>query len=189
MTFSFCRSVRHVVQTTLLLAGLSLAANPELLAEEASREAPQEDEESDNVGRFKTIAATSLGATGGVLVVPVLPTLGCINKAHYDNSVVLETCFVIGIGTSVLGGIAGAHFGKKNVGLVVVGGGALLFGVLGTVPGEAFGATAHGFLLGATAGGYLGYRLWKARESDGEQYSLLPYWDEERSGVMLSGRF
>ena len=34
MTFSFCRSVRSVVQTTLLLAGLCLVLSPELLAED-----------------------------------------------------------------------------------------------------------------------------------------------------------
>ena len=90
----------------------------------------------------ETKAATFLGAVGGVLVVPVLPTTLClISATDYDT---LTGCLVLGLGASV---------------------------------------------LGATAGGYLGYLIWRARESDGDRYSVLPYWDEERSGVMLSGRF
>jgi hypothetical protein len=137
----------------------------------------------------ETKAATVLGAVGGVLVVPILPTALCLAYAtDYDA---LAGCLVLGLGTSVFGGMSGAYLGNKNVGLVVVGGGALSLGALGAVLGidEGFGGVISGSLLGATAGGYLGYRIWRARESDGDRYSLLPYWDEERSGVMVSGRF
>jgi len=45
MTFSFYRSVRGVVQTTLLLAGLSLTVSSDVCAEEAPEEEPQSSEQ------------------------------------------------------------------------------------------------------------------------------------------------
>ena len=48
MTFSFCRSVRGVVQTTLLLAGMSLAVSSDLRGEESPEEQPQQVDETGN---------------------------------------------------------------------------------------------------------------------------------------------
>ena len=199
MTFFFYRPVRGFVQTTLFVAGLSLAVSPELLAEDGpqeelrSLETPLIQREADSRPsglsggkEGRSLAAIALGFSGGLVVGYAGGVTVCELAGHgggawglgclVDNSAVFTV--------SVLTGIVGAPLGYKNVGPAVVGGGSLFFGVLGSGVGEW-----PGFFLGATAGGYLGYRVWKARESDGEQYSLLPYWDEERSGVVLSGHF
>ena len=245
--------MRRVLGTTLLLAGLSLAVSPELLAEDTPEEEAQSSEQDpaqdppeeaptepippryesdweteldamieeargsalknreDRAGDIgaesqnaeapvelsslnasmkgtvgETQAATLFGTVGGVLVGYSLPTAMCLSGTDLEG---IFACLGLGTISGVFGGLVGGKLGEQNVGPVVVGGGALFFGVLGALPAGDFKAIVPGFLLGATAGGYLGYRLWRSRESDGEQYSLLPYWDEKKSGVVLSGRF
>ena len=201
MTSSYYRSVRHVVWTTLLFFGLSLGVSPDLRAEEplavleapreTAQEAPQEVEESANMGRFKTIAATSMGATGGMVGTYTAGLIACDLGGFggdwgvlncFDNPVVLTV--------AVAGGVIGGERGYSNNAFSIVFGGvslgAFIAAAVSEIDPDMF---LPALLLSPTSLGYLGYRLWRSRESDGERYALLPYRDRERTGVMLSGRF
>jgi len=193
MTFSCYRSVRRVVWTTLLLFGLSLGVSPDLLAEEplAVSEAPQEAEGPPDLSTVKTIAATSLGAAGGMIGTYTAGLIACDLGGFggdwgvlncFDNPVVLTV--------AVAGGLIGGERGYSNKAFPLVFGGVSLGAFIAVTVSEIdVDMTLPALLLSPTSLGYLGYRLWRSRESDGERYSLLPYRDSERTGVMLSGRF
>ena len=112
MRFSCYRSVRHVVGTTLLLAGLTLGESPELLAEEPPLEDPQEDEESVDTRPLRTIAATSLGATGGLGGTYIAGFIACTAFGERDWSDCRDHPAVLA--GAILGGIGGGYVGHEN---------------------------------------------------------------------------
>jgi len=191
-----------------LLAGLNLAVNPELLAEEAAEgepesseeptqdppeEAPTEslpptdasDWEADLDARIEEAQeralenredrAADVGPESQEAEDPVEPS--SLSRSKKGTKRGKRAAILFGTSAGLIGGFLGpavvcieAVPGYEHVGACIV-------------------VAAVFSPFGAMAGGYLGHRIWRSLKSDGEQYSLLPYWDEERSGVMLSGRF
>lgn len=206
MTFSNYRSVRRVAQTTLLLAGLSLAVSPELLAEESPEEQSQEAEDTINDASPETsnvpsgglnVAATSMGVAGGVVGGWFLGFTVCSSVAggieHCGESANSDAILLT---FSALGAIAGGYRGYKN-GPILISGGALAFGGvtgIGLLLGSFSGCDScsylavPGSLLAGTAGGYLGYRIRKARESTGN-YAIIPTIAPSESGLRFVGQF
>jgi len=206
MTFFFCRSVRGVVQTTLLLAGLGLAVSSDLRAEESPEEQSQEVDETGNDARPKTynersggldVAATSMGVAGGLVGGWFLGFTVCSSVAggigycgESANSDAILLTF------SALGGLAGGYRGYKN-GPILVSGGAIAFGGvtgIGLLLGSFSGCDSCGYLafpgavLAATGGGYLGYRIRRARES-ARNYAIIPTIAPSGSGFKFVGQF
>jgi hypothetical protein len=176
----------------LLLAGLSLTVSPELLAEESPEEQAQAVEETGNDAGLKIynarsggldVAATSLAAAGGLFGTASVMFLHCGLGGPGICDDKISTLIILG------GGVGGGYLGYKNGRVAIVVGGVLTGGLIGGIASSHSDIGLPVFVLSATSLGYLGYRIWRARESDGDRYSLLPYWDEERSGVILSGRF
>ena len=98
-------------------------------------------------------------------------------------------------GVSVLTGIVGGALGYKNSRLALTFGGAVMgFGVGGILTLESALGTDEwvffaGSLLTGAGGAALGNHLWKIRDSRARRVSVSPFWDEKRSGVLVSGRF
>jgi len=208
--------VRQLVQTTLLLASLSLATSPELLAEDGPEEEPQSSEQEPGQDPPEEEPTESLRPTGASdweadldAMIEEAQVRALQNRERRAAEVGLELqetedrleesadlsapnpsssrpraekIAPISIGT------AGGMVSGYAVGFTVCLGRAGSCSFCGL---ECFVSplSISMSVLGGAAGGYLGHRIWNDRESDGERYSLLPYWDEERSGVMLSGRF
>jgi len=184
-------SLRRECATALLVTGMSFGLSPCVLAEESAvSEAPaaetQEDEESVDTRPLRTIAATSLGATGGLGGTYIAGFIACTAFGERDWSDCRDHPVVLA--GAILGGIGGGYVGHENGPFSLVFGGLVSGGVMGAFAAEVSDLRLP-FYLGTAAGGYLGYRLWRVRESDGERSALLPYRDRERTGVMLSGRF
>jgi len=162
-------------------------AEEPLSVSEAPGEEVQDDEESPDLSTVRTIAATSLGAAGGMIGTYTAGLIACdLGGFGGDWGVLncLDNPAVLVV--ALTGGIIGGERGYSNKAFPLVFGcvslGAFIVVVSDTdkwVP----------LLWGSPSLGYLGYRLWRVRESDGERYALLPYRDRERTGVMLSGRF
>ena len=132
------------------------------------------------------VAATSLGAAGGVV------GGWCLGLMVGANSEAVLFSF------SALGGVAGGYRGYKN-GPILVSGGVLIFGgvtgvgfLLGIIDGDCGGPCQYlafpGTLVAATAGGYLGYRIWRARESE-RNYAIIPTIAPNGSGLKFVGQF
>lgn len=138
----------------------------------------------------KAIASTAIGTSAGVVV-------------GFTSGVAI--CLIIGGGyecpahpvtvvSTVLGGVGSGYLGYKNNVLVLPTGGAMLGATAGLLTSSAI-SNASGpellpiMVLSTTAGGYLGYRLWRSGETSEPQASLSPYLHEEGSGFILSGRF
>jgi hypothetical protein len=139
----------------------------------------------------ETIAATSIGTVGGMWGGYFIPTYLCFMGADLST---FDDCLInpVVFGGTVLTGIAGGYLGYKNNRTVVTLGGALTgvgVGMALWLPANNDDILIPVVLLSAAAGGYLGHRLWKVREVSGSRYSLSPYWDQERSGLMVSGQF
>jgi len=148
----------------------------------------------------ETISATAIGAAGGVVsgfiaggaICEVSGKGGKIFAYDCVSDFDVEAYGVLA-GT-VLGGLAGGYWGHQNNRVVVTFGGSVSALVLGTAlwlwdynyADETFIPVV---VLSTSAGGYLGHRLWKARETQGNRYSLSPYLHDEGSGLVLTGRF
>ena len=209
MKLSRSPSAPRLIGTTLLLTGLSLALSLELLAEEAEENALEyredraavgesESQETKNSVELSSPNHSRKGTTGETVAATMLGTIGGMGASAIGGFVV---CNVLAgrdykdcrshpavFAGAVLGGVGSGYRGYKNGPLALVFGGVFSGGVLGAVSAEALDHSFP-FYLGAASGGYLGYRLWRIRKPQAESYSLLPYWDEKRSGVLLSGRF
>ena len=126
-----------------------------------------------------------LGVSAGALGGLVVGTLLC-PVFHAGNSSELWAC--AGLSSPVIfltggiGGIFGGMYGYQNSQFFVMAGGVVAGGIVGAPFGSAFTLTAMG-------GGVLGYMLWSARDAREAQVSLLPFWDQENSGFVVSGRF
>ena len=170
--------MQRLLGNTLLLAGLGLGVSPESWAEESV--------EIEAGESAKAFAATSLGAIGGLGASYIGGFIVCNQLGERDwTDCRYHPAVFAG---ALLGGVASGYGGYKNGPLALVFGGVFSGSVVGAF---ASGIADNGipFFLGASAGGYLGYRLWKVREASGSRYSLSPYWDEKKSGVVLSGQF
>ena len=142
----------------------------------------------------KAIASTAIGTSAGVVVgftsgVAICLTIG--GGGEYGVGCIAHPVTAV---TTVLGVVGGGYFGYKNNVLVLPIGGAMLGATAGLLTSSAI-SNASGpellpiMVLSTTAGGYLGYRLWRSGETSEPQASLSPYLHEEGSGFILSGRF
>ena len=187
MMFSKCACAQRLVRTSLLLAGLSLGRSPEVGAEEAEVSVELSGGSPAWRGTVReSVAATLLGTTGGMGASYIGGFMVCtvLGDRDYRDCRSHPAVFA----GAVLGGVGSGYRGYRNGPLALVFGGVFSGGVLGAVSAEAL-ASSFPVYLGAASGGYLGYRLWRMREPQGESFSLLPTWSEKRLGVLLSGRF
>jgi len=142
-------------------------------------------------------AAITLGAGGGLVSGYVAAVTVCELGGHGGGVWGLD-CFVgtpAVLGASVLTAIVGGTLGYKNSRLALTLGGAFMgFGVGGILTIEsALGTDEWVFVVGAlltgAGGAALGNHIWKALDARSRRVAVSPFWDEETSGVMLSGRF
>ena len=169
--------VRQLLGTTVLVSLSSLVSLPDASAEESI---------ANSLTPLENIGATVLGASTGGAGGLVAGTIFCPLLGGGGSTLVLD-CFALKSPVPYMvggiGAIFGGMLGYDNHPVFVMGGGVLV----GAAIGAPFGIL--GGYLTAFGGGYLGYRIWDSRESDVARYSLLPFWDQEGSGVVLSGRF
>ena len=200
MTIAHHISVPRPHKIMLLLAGLCLVMSPKVRAQEPdilpeepaelTRRSPSPDNPN---ARLQTVVATSMGTAGGIVGGYAVAVAGCVGSGGGGDMGLDCIVSPANLAISVLGGGAGGYYGYKNNGTVVTIGGS----VLGAVAGMPVALLADNsrywqlavpvVLLSATAGGYLGYRLWRVREAGEASYSLSPFWDQERAGLMVSG--
>ena len=212
MLCSWWHSARRVLEATLLVAMLSVAANSECLAEDFAEqevlisEEPPVDPLDETLNRdvsprassssipwnSDTAAATFVGALGGLLPGGLAGVGGCIVLCGFvHDSVDFPEINNWGGAGVALGGILGGYWGYQNYPTLIVGGassGALLVALLG----DPYGIPIALIPIAAFAGGGLGYALWNSRRDAmrwNQLVSVFPYRDQERSGVLLSGRF
>ena len=200
MTLARHISVPRSHKIVLMLAGLCLVMSPKVRAQEPDilpeepaeliRRSPSPDNPN---ARLQTVVATSMGTVGGIVGGYAVAVAGCLGSGgggDYDLECIGSP---VHLAISVLGGGAGGYYSYKNNGTVVTIGGTVLGAVAGT-PVALLADNSRYWqlavpvvLLSATAGGYLGYRLWRVREAGEASYSLSPFWDQERAGLMVSG--
>ncbi len=143
---------------------------------------------------LQTIASTAIGTSAGVVVGFPSGVAICLPLTGGGGVLGLE-CIAhpVTVVSTVLVGIGGGYLGYKNNGLVLPIAGAILGGTAGLLTTTILNAEGPELvpivLLSATAGGYLGYRLWRSGEPSEPQASLSPYLHDEGSGLLLSGRF
>ena len=140
----------------------------------------------------RTVAATTIGTLTGIGVGYIGGGIICLEKTSYTWEC-LNNIWVLG-GTALLGS-GGGYLAYNNnrtymtfIGALSGVGVAATFG-FSLEPELSGGALVPVMMFSAIGGGYLGYRFWEARETNGASYSFSPYWDHERSGVVLSGQF
>ena len=156
------------------------------------RDSQQETSPGLNAG---TISATAMGTAGGIVSGFTSVFFICFQLEGGDLGGwdCMSTPSVLGGGLA--GGLAGGYLGYQNNRAVLSVGGSVSGFVLGMGlllfidPSGVDDLAIPVALLSATAGGYLGHRLWKVREANGARYSLSPYLHDEGSGLMLAGRF
>ncbi len=149
----------------------------------------------------RTVAATTIGTFTGIGVGYIGGGIICLEKGSGYDWECLSNIWVLG--GSALMGSGGGYLAYKNNRTYIT--------LLGTLSGVGVGATlwfslepqftgpcylypcesavVPVMIFSAIGGGYLGHRFWEARETSGASYSFTPYWDHERSGVVLSGQF
>jgi hypothetical protein len=170
------RATTGRLSSVSFLVAIALAVSPEGATQEvvANDLAPLQD-----LGA--TVFGVSAGAFGGVIAGTLTcPLLNAGNDSGLWACVSLSSPVIFLAGG--IGGIFGGMHGYQNSQLFVMAGGVVAGGLVGAPFGPAMTLTAMG-------GGVLGYMLWDARDVREAQYSLLPYWDKDRSGVLVSGRF
>jgi hypothetical protein len=148
----------------------------------------EEVEDSADTSILKTIGATSLGATGGLFGGYIAGFMVC-DAGGFASQV---DCFapdhsVVFLGT-VLGGIAGGYRGYKNGRVAIVVGGVLTGSLIGAIAASNSDIGLPVFVLSATSLGYLGNRLWRARESE-RNYAIIPTIAPNGSGLKFVGQF
>lgn len=140
----------------------------------------------------RTVVATTIGTLTGIGVGYIGGGSICLEKTSYTWEC-LSNIWVLG-GTALLGS-GGGYLAYNNNRTYMTFIGALS----GVGVGATFGfslepelseaALVPVMMFSTIGGGYLGHRFWETRETNDASYSFSPYWDHERSGVVLSGQF